>query len=190
MGCPRRATRRQLIEGWGIAKMYANVILSIAVSFTSVPDVTWEKLADPPKDVAGRESPAGTDGAWVYVPDWKGFLLYGGSSPTYSNEGRSSIRTIKNGRSCGHTVRHGERADQPWRVLLRAIPFVADGPAPRGCTASSMIAQQASRLFGGHPPRTTRKLGPRSPPDARIVARQRQARNLTLTGDRQVSPSD
>src|SRR5262249_7859444 len=48
---------------------------------------TWEKLADPPKDVAGRECSPGMDGAWVYVPQWKGFLLYGGCSPTYSNEG-------------------------------------------------------------------------------------------------------
>src|SRR5262249_44866740 len=50
-------------------------------------DGTWEKLADPPKDVAGRECSPGMDGAWVYVPQWRGFLLYGGSSPTYSNEG-------------------------------------------------------------------------------------------------------
>src|SRR5207253_8737545 len=48
---------------------------------------TWEKLADVPKDVAGRECPPGMDGVWVYVPEWKGFLLYGGISPTYSNEG-------------------------------------------------------------------------------------------------------
>ena len=68
--------------------MGANVLLTLAVGLIGAPpEVTWEKLADPPKDVAGRESPAGTDGAWVYVPEWKGFLLYGGSSPTYSNEG-------------------------------------------------------------------------------------------------------
>src|SRR4051794_35506496 len=67
--------------------MIVSAALALAASLVSVPDVTWEKLADPPKDVAGRESPPGTDGAWVYVPQWKGFLLYGGSSPTYSNEG-------------------------------------------------------------------------------------------------------
>ena len=48
---------------------------------------TCEKLADPPKDVAGRECSPGLDDAWAYVPQWKGFLLYGGCSPTYSNEG-------------------------------------------------------------------------------------------------------
>ena len=47
----------------------------------------WRKLADPPKDLLGRESPPGLDGAWVYVPEWRGFLLYGGRSPAHSNQG-------------------------------------------------------------------------------------------------------
>ncbi len=48
---------------------------------------TWVKLADPPADLVGRECPPGMDGVWVYVPQWRGFLLYGGFSPSYTNEG-------------------------------------------------------------------------------------------------------
>ena len=72
--------------------MLASLLLASLGIYLSSPALaaepcTWVKLTDPPKDVAGRESPPGTDGAWVYVPEWKGFLLYGGTSPTYSNEG-------------------------------------------------------------------------------------------------------
>ena len=68
--------------------MGMSAILTIAASFRELrrtsPGKSWP--------IRRRTSPvgnrrAGTDGAWVYVPEWKGFLLYGGSSPTYSNEG-------------------------------------------------------------------------------------------------------
>ena len=51
------------------------------------PSLQWKKLADPPADPIGRECPPGMDAVWIYVPEWKGFLLYGGFSPTYSNAG-------------------------------------------------------------------------------------------------------
>jgi len=115
---------------------------------------TWEKLADPPKDVAGRESPAGTDGAWVYVPEWKGFLLYGGSSPTYSNEGwffdpdRKAWTLL-----WPHDALTRDRADQPWRVLLpRDIVWSLDRPGPARMHGVGYDSHKKQVVFfGGHP---------------------------------------
>src|SRR5262249_7803696 len=116
----------------GAARMVTFVLLAAAVSCAKAPEVTWEKLADPPKDVAGRESPPGTDGAWVYVPQWKGFLLYSGSSPTYSNEGWFfDPNTRKWTLLWPHDVLVREKADRPWRVLLpRDVVWSIDRPGP------------------------------------------------------------
>ena len=63
-------------------KRVACVLLSHAILWAATAAAageawTWTKLADAPRDVAGRECPPGMDGAWCYVPEWKGFLLYG-----------------------------------------------------------------------------------------------------------------
>src|SRR5262245_2754276 len=114
----------------------------------------WERLADPPKDVAGRESPPGTDGAWVYVPEWKGFLLYGGSSPTYSNEGWFFDPDRKEWALLWpHDALTREAPDKPWRVSLpRDLVWSLDRPGPARMYG---IVHDAHRkqvvLFGGHP---------------------------------------
>src|SRR5262245_31893565 len=134
--------------------MGMSTFLTIAASFMSAPGVTWEKLADPPKDVAGRESPAGTDGAWVYVPEWKGFLLYGGSSPTYSSEGWFFDPDRKEWTLLWpHDALAREAADKPWQVLLpRDIVWSLDRPGAarmHGIVYDSHEKQVV--CFGGHP---------------------------------------
>src|SRR5262245_7615462 len=104
----------------GIAVMISLVLLAITSVVSGQPATTWEKVADPPKDVAGRESPPGTDGAWVYVPEWKGFLLYGGSSPTYSNEGWFFDPDKKAWTLLWpHDALARDEASQAWRVRTR-----------------------------------------------------------------------
>ena len=134
--------------------MSLSFVLALAVSLGSAPDVTWEKLADLPKDVAGRESPAGTDGAWVYVPPWKGFLLFGGSSPTYSNEGWFFDPDRKDWTLLWpHDSLTRDRADQPWRVLLpRDIVWSLDRPGPARMHGVVYDSHQKQVVFfGGHP---------------------------------------
>src|SRR5215475_534095 len=80
---------------------------------------TWEKLAVPPRDVAGRECSPGMDGAWVYVPQWQGFLLYGGCSPTYSNEGWFFDPDKKEWTMLwAHDVLAFDKATNQWQVLM------------------------------------------------------------------------
>lgn len=135
----------------------------------------WTKLAEPPKDLAGRESPPGSDGAWVYVPEWKGFLLHGGCMPTLSNEGwffdpdQKSWTLLWAHDELARDVKNG------WRVLLpREITWSVDRPGPaRGQGAVYDPDHKKVYLFGGHPtvdhsrnfgpdPRLTREswLGP------------------------------
>ena len=125
----------------------ASAFLMIVAGFVTGQDVTWEKLADPPKDVAGRESPPGTDGAWVYVPEWKGFLLYGGSSPSYSNEGwffdpgEEGMDAPVAARRAGP----GGTGQALAPCCCRAISSGrATGRARRGCTVSSTIRTRSS----------------------------------------------
>src|SRR5262245_55702347 len=137
----------------GVTTMGMTALLTIALSL-GASDVTWEKLADLPKDVAGRESPPGTDGAWVYVPEWKGFLLYGGSSPTYSNEGWFFDPDKREWTLLWpHDALAREDAAQPWRVLLpRDIVWSLDRPGParmHGVVYDSHKKQVV--WFGGHP---------------------------------------
>jgi hypothetical protein len=137
---------------------------------------TWVKLADPPRDIAGRESPPGIDGAWVYVPEWKGFLLYGGCSPTYSNEGWFFDPDKKHWTLLWpHDALVRDEGSKEWRVLLpRDMVWSLDRPGP---ARAHGLAYDSSRhqlvFFGGHPsadyarnsgpdPRLTREswLGP------------------------------
>lgn len=128
----------------------------------AAPICTWEKLADPPKDVAGRESPPGTDGAWLYVPQWKGFLLYGGSSPTYSNEGWFFDPGKKEWTLLWpHDAL--TKTDAGWRVLLpRDLVWSLDRPGPArmyGIVYDSN--RQQVIFFGGHPSANhSRNFGP------------------------------
>ncbi len=86
----------------------------------------WTKLADPPPDPAGREMSPGMMGAWVWVPDLKSFLLYGGRSPAFSNALWSfdpSARTWKELVACDRL--QGGAVRRPGE-----IPWSAERPAP------------------------------------------------------------
>src|SRR5215475_10223455 len=118
-----------------------SILLLAVVPFLSAPGsraaeaveaATWEKLADPPKDVAGRESLPGVDGAWVYVPAWKGFLLYGGCSPTYSNEGWFFDPDARKWTLLwAHDSLAFDPAKKAWQVLMpRDIVWSLDRPGP------------------------------------------------------------
>lgn len=127
-------------------------LLALTIGSVGLPEATWEKLADPPRDVAGRESPPGADGAWVYVPAWKGFLLYGGNSPTHSNEGwffdpdKGAWTLLWPHDALAHD-------EKGWRVLLpRDLVWSLDRPGPG---RSHGIVHDGRRetvyLFGGFP---------------------------------------
>jgi hypothetical protein len=113
---------------------------------------TWEKLADSPRDVAGRESCPGMDGAWVYVPQWRGFLLYGGCSPTYSNEGWFFDPDTKEWTILwAHDALSYDRAKKQWRALMpRDIVWSLDRPGPARGQAVIAVGKTVY-LFGGHP---------------------------------------
>lgn len=115
-------------------------------------DGVWEKLADPPKDVAGRECSPGMDAAWTYVPQWRGFLLYGGCSPTYSNEGWFFDPDTKAWTLLwAHDTLAFDRARQQWQVLMpRDLVWSLDRPGPARGQAAIAIGDMVY-LFGGHP---------------------------------------
>ncbi len=118
--------------------------------------LNWVKLADPPADPLGRECPPGMDATWVYVPQWKGFLLYGGFSPTYSNGGWFFDPDERK-----WTLLWGDdslvrnETTGAWRTLLpREIDWSLDRPGPaRGRGAVYVPEHERVYLLGGHPAR-------------------------------------
>src|SRR5262245_10354962 len=110
------------------------MICAAFVSFMlhgAVQDGSWEKLSDPPKDVVGRESCSGGDGAWVYVPEWKGFLLYGGCTPGYTNDGWFFNPDKKEWTLLwADDALAYDKAKKQWQVLFpRDIVWTTDRPA-------------------------------------------------------------
>ena len=123
-------------------------------SLPAAVDRKWSKLADAPPDLVGREMPPGMDGAWCYVPDLKGFLLYGGCSPRYTNEGWLFTPADRKWRllwpddSLGYNP-----AKKVWYVKLpRQIVWSTDRPGP--AKGQAMVYDPVKRLvyvFGGFP---------------------------------------
>jgi len=115
---------------------------------------TWKKLADAPADIAGREMPPGMDGAWCWVPELKGFLLYGSYSPRLTNEGwlfdpaRCEMKLLWADDSLGY-----DEKTKKWRALMpREIHWSLGRPGPaRGRAAVYSPATKKVYLFGGHP---------------------------------------
>jgi hypothetical protein len=119
--------------------------------------LNWVKLADPPADLLGRECPPGMDATWVYVPPWKGFLLYGGFSPSYSNGGwffHPGQRTWTL-LWADDSLRYNA-AKKEWETRLpREIHWSLDRPGPaRGRGADYLPGHNSVLLLGGHPART------------------------------------
>lgn len=50
-----------------------------------IPGNTWVRLTDSPGDPEGREVPPGRASTWVYEPEGKVLLRYGGYTPRFSN---------------------------------------------------------------------------------------------------------
>jgi hypothetical protein len=128
----------------------AALLLAALVNDPVSGDGAWEKLADAPKDLAGREMPPGLDGAWTYVPEWKGFLLFGGASPTYSNEGwffdpdKKAWTLLWAHDALAHDGKE-------WRVLLpRDIVWSVDRPSPARLSGAAHDGKRVY-LAGGHP---------------------------------------
>ena len=126
----------------------------LAASGAARAEVAWEKLADPPRDLLGRECAPGMDGAWVYVPEWRGFLLYGGRSPAHSNGGwfldpdkREWTPLWANDQLAF------DQAAGKWRALLpREMTWSADRPGPAmGHGAVYAPDRKLVYIFGGHP---------------------------------------
>jgi hypothetical protein len=125
-----------------------------AAGLLSAAEPSWSKRADLPADLAGRELPPGMNGAWCYVPELKGFFLYGGYSPRINNEGwvydpvKNTMRLLWPDDSLGY-----EATTQRWRVLMpRDIHWSQDRPGPgRGQAAVYSPDSRKVYLFGGHP---------------------------------------
>lgn len=129
------------------------LLLSLACALLPAAD-TWTKLADPPADLLGREMPPGADAAWCYVPEWKGFLLYGGYSNRHGNEGWVYLPATNELKLlwADDSLRYDAAARQ-WRALLpREIVWSHDRPGPaRGIAAVYLPPTGKVLLFGGHP---------------------------------------
>lgn len=67
------------------------LILSFCMNSWSLGDInnlpanTWVKITHSPGDARGREVPPGRGGNWIYEPNTRVFLRYGGLTPAYSN---------------------------------------------------------------------------------------------------------
>ncbi len=130
----------------------------LAVAFPPATEAAprWLQLAGIPHDLAGREMPPGIGGAWCYVPQLEGFLLYGGYSPRYTNEGwlfdpaERTIRLLWNDDSLTY-----DADARKWRSLLpREVVWSNDRPGPaRGRAAVYSPKTRKVYLFGGHPDR-------------------------------------
>jgi hypothetical protein len=183
-----------------LALLLASLGICLSSPAFAAEPCTWVKLADPPKDVAGRESPPGTDGAWVYVPEWKGFLLYGGTSPTYSNEGWFFD---PDKREWTLLWPHDSlvKTETGWKVSLpRDQVWSLDRPAPaRAHGVAYDSARKQVVFFGGHPtadharnsgdPRLTREswLGPAKLGTWTLDPATAKFRHLTETGPAGIS---
>jgi hypothetical protein len=94
------------------------------------------------------------EGAWCWVPELRGFLLYGGYSPRFTNEGwlydpaNNEMRLLWPDDS----LRYDEGTKQ-WRVLMpRGIVWSQDRPGPaRNRAAVYSPETKKVYLFGGHP---------------------------------------
>ena len=128
------------------------LVASLCTMTKARADGTWEKLADPPKDVAGRECSPGMDAAWTYVPQWKGFLLYGGCSPTYSNEGWFFDPDKKEWTLLwAHDALAYDKARKQWQVVMpRDLDWSLDRPGPSRGQGAIAIGDTVY-LFGGYP---------------------------------------
>ncbi len=114
----------------------------------------WLQLAEAPADLVGREMPPGMDGAWCYVPELRGFLLYGGCSPRYTNEGWLFLPETRQWRLLwpDDSLRYDSKAEN-WQVILpRQITWSADRPGP--AKGQGVVYDPVRRLvyfFGGFP---------------------------------------
>lgn len=114
----------------------------------------WVKLGDAPADLAGREMPPGMDGAWCFVPELNGFLLYGGCSPRYTNEGWLFDPVKRTWRLLwpDDSLRY-DSAKRSWQVKApREIVWSSDRPGP--AKGQGMVYDPVKRLvylFGGFP---------------------------------------
>jgi len=139
---------RELREIGGVCLVVA------AAGLLSAGEPSWSKRADLPADLAGRELPPGMNGAWCYVPELKGFFLYGGYSPRINNEGwvydpvKNTMRLLWPDDSLAY-----EAKTKRWRVLMpRDIHWSQDRPGPgRGQAAVYSPDTRKVYLFGGHP---------------------------------------
>jgi hypothetical protein len=134
------------------ASLWLLVVAALFAPTNARADETWEKLADPPKDIAGRECSPGMDGAWTYVPQWQGFLLFGGCSPTYSNEGWFFDPDKREWTLLwAHDALAFDTASKKWQVLMpRDLTWSLDRPGPARGQGAIAIGD-AVYLFGGFP---------------------------------------
>ena len=93
-------------------------------------------------------------GAWCYVPELKGFLLYGGYSPRFTNEGwlfdpaKCEMKLLWADDSLAYDDKGAK-----WRALMPCeIRWSQDRPGPaRGTAAVYSPDTRKIYLFGGHP---------------------------------------
>ncbi len=114
----------------------------------------WVMLAGPPRDLVDREMPPGLDGAWCYIPELQGFLLYGGCSPRFTNEGWLFAPASDTWRLLwpDDSLRYDSKTGR-WRVLRPSqIIWSHDRPGPARGRAMVYVPEKGLiYLFGGFP---------------------------------------
>ena len=152
MMSPDYKMRRELVKNATALALLLAGLASLAPA--GEPAAVWTKLAGLPTDLAGREMPPGMEGTWCWVPEIKGFLLYGGYSPRFTSEGwlydpaKNEIRLLWPDDS----LRYDDK-ERKWRVLMpRDIVWSQDRPGPaRNRGAVYCPDTKKVYLFGGHP---------------------------------------
>ncbi len=115
---------------------------------------SWQRVAPPPKDLLGRELPPGVGAAFCYVPPWKGFLIYGGYWPSYTNA--AWLYRPQSGQwellwPCDQWG-WDTKTNSGYVRLPRQVHWSPDRPGPaRGMAAVYYPPSGKVYLIGGHP---------------------------------------
>lgn len=116
-----------------------------------IPAGRWTKLFDPPADPLGREMNPGMGGAWIWAPEAKAFILYGGRTPAAGN-GLWSFDPEK--KEWNRLLLCDRIAEDPKTKELTCrkpgeIPWSKDRPAPGSDYGAVYVPEWKGALLAG-----------------------------------------